>query len=32
MILFKDGREVARQAGAMSAGQIVQWVRDAARG
>lgn len=32
MILFKDGREVARQSGAMSAGQIVQWVRDAARG
>ena len=32
MILFKDGREVARQSGAMSAGQIVQWVRDAQRG
>ena len=32
MILFKDGREVARQSGAMPAGQIVQWVRDAARG
>ena len=32
MILFKDGREIARQSGAMAAGQIVQWVRDAARG
>ena len=32
MILFRDGREVARQSGAMPAGQIVQWVRDAARG
>lgn len=32
MILFKDGREIARQSGAMPAGQIVQWVRDAARG
>lgn len=31
MILFKDGREVARQSGAMPAGQIVQWVRDAMR-
>ena len=31
MILFKDGREVARQSGAMPAGQIVQWVRDAVR-
>jgi thioredoxin 2 len=32
MILFRDGKEVARQSGAMPAGQIVQWVRDAARG
>lgn len=28
MILFKGGREVARTSGAMSAGQIVKWVRD----
>lgn len=32
MILFHNGREVARQPGALQAGQIVQWVRDAARG
>jgi thioredoxin 2 len=32
MILFRAGREVARQSGAMPAGQIVQWVRDASRG
>ena len=32
MILFRDGREVARQSGAMPAGQIVQWIRDASRG
>jgi thioredoxin 2 len=32
MILFRNGREVARQSGALPAGQIVQWVRDAARG
>jgi thioredoxin 2 len=31
MVLFRDGREMARQSGAMSAGQIVQWVRDAIR-
>ena len=31
MILFRNGREVARQSGAMPAGQIVQWVRDAAQ-
>jgi thioredoxin 2 len=31
MILFRDGREVARQSGALPAGQIVQWVRSAAR-
>src|SRR5688572_9778543 len=28
MILFLDGREVARTSGAMSAAQIVRWVRD----
>lgn len=28
MILFRDGREIARQSGAMPAGQIVQWVRE----
>jgi len=27
LILFKDGRVVARQAGLMSAGQIVSWTR-----
>jgi len=27
MIAFKDGKEVARQSGAMSKDQIVQWVR-----
>jgi thioredoxin len=27
MILFHGGREVARTSGAMSAGQIIQWVR-----
>ena len=32
MILFRDGKEVARQSGAMPAGQIVQWVREASRG
>ena len=32
MILFRNGKEVARQSGAMPAGQIVQWVREAARG
>ncbi|MCB1462688.1 MAG: thioredoxin TrxC [Nitratireductor sp.] len=30
MILFHHGREVARQSGAMAAGQIVQWARQAA--
>jgi thioredoxin 2 len=29
MILFRDGRELARQSGAMPAGQIVQWIREA---
>jgi thioredoxin 2 len=28
MILFKDGREIARQSGAMTAGHIVQWLRE----
>ncbi len=28
MILFHGGREVARTSGAMTAGQIVKWVRD----
>lgn len=31
MILFRDGREIARQSGAMQAGMIVQWVREAAK-
>jgi thioredoxin 2 len=29
LILFKDGREVARQSGAMDAGGLVRWVRGA---
>jgi thioredoxin 2 len=32
MILFRNGREVSRQSGALPAGQIVQWIRDAVRG
>ena len=28
LILFQDGHEIARQAGAMSADQIQQWTRD----
>jgi thioredoxin 2 len=32
MILFRNGREVARQSGAMSAGQIVQWLRELTQG
>lgn len=32
VILFHGGREVARQSGAMPAGQIVQWVRQALGG
>src|SRR5262249_47704905 len=28
MILFHGGQEIARTSGAMSAGQIVSWVRD----
>ncbi|MGN6772461.1 MAG: thioredoxin TrxC [Rhizobiaceae bacterium] len=31
MVLFRNGREVARQSGAMSSGQIVGWVRDQLR-
>lgn len=27
LVLFKDGKEVARQAGAMMGGQIEQWVQ-----
>lgn len=30
-ILFRNGRELARQSGAMSSGQIVGWVRDRLR-
>ncbi|MBN9066129.1 MAG: thioredoxin TrxC [Rhizobiales bacterium] len=30
-ILFRNGRELARQSGAMSSGQIVGWVRDQLR-
>lgn len=29
LLLFRGGREVARQAGAMGASRIVQWARDA---
>ena len=32
MILFQDGREVARQSGAMPAGHIIQWVRESLKG
>lgn len=28
MILFRNGQEIARASGAMTAGQIVSWVRD----
>ncbi|MFO1120943.1 MAG: thioredoxin TrxC [Hyphomicrobiales bacterium] len=28
MILFRNGREAARQSGAMPAGHIIQWVRE----
>ena len=27
MVLFKNGKEIARQSGAMMGGQIEQWVR-----
>lgn len=30
MILFRGGREIARQSGAMAAGQIAAWLRQAA--
>jgi thioredoxin 2 len=32
LILFKGGREVARQSGAMDSGNLVRWVRSAAAG
>jgi thioredoxin 2 len=32
LILMHKGREIARQAGAMQAGMIVQWARSAAAG
>ena len=32
MILFQGGREIARESGAMPAGHIVQWVRNALKG
>jgi thioredoxin 2 len=32
MIVFHKGREIARQSGAMPAGHIVQWVKDAVKG
>jgi thioredoxin 2 len=32
MILYHQGREVARQSGAMPAGHIIQWVREAVKG
>lgn len=32
MILFSDGREVARQSGAMSANAIVEWAQQSLRG
>ncbi|MGH8682165.1 MAG: thioredoxin TrxC [Burkholderiales bacterium] len=32
VILFKHGREVARQSGAMDSGNLVRWVRSAAAG
>jgi thioredoxin 2 len=31
MILFQGGKEVARQSGAMPAGHIIQWVREAVK-
>jgi thioredoxin 2 len=31
MILFQGGREIARQSGAMPAGHIVQWLREAVK-
>lgn len=32
MIVFHKGREIARQSGAMPAGHIVQWVKEAVKG
>jgi thioredoxin 2 len=32
MILFQDGKEVARQSGAMPAGHIIQWLRESLKG
>jgi thioredoxin 2 len=32
MILFRNGKEVARQSGAMPAGHITQWLRDSLKG
>jgi len=32
LVLFKGGREVARQSGAMDSGNLVRWVRSAAAG
>jgi thioredoxin 2 len=32
LLLFRGGREVARQAGALAAGQIAAWARQAAGG
>jgi thioredoxin 2 len=32
LILFRNGREVARQSGAMDSGNLVRWVRAAAAG
>jgi thioredoxin 2 len=31
LAVFRHGREIARQAGAMDAGSLVQWIRNAAR-
>jgi len=32
MILFQNGREIARQSGAMPAGHITRWVRESLKG
>jgi thioredoxin 2 len=32
MILFQGGKEIARQSGAMPAGHIIQWLRQAVKG
>ena len=31
LLVFKQGREVSRQAGAMPAGQLIQWARQVTR-